>query len=262
MALLIARPLQPWHVTVGSFLMLLVCYRPLTLLNRLLIWSCSSSSSLWSQYKDFLKAGKGVYKDLRRRLPLYPSDFTDGNYLIFLPCSMNGSGVWFSPVFNHFYDAFRYNWERSLSAEVHHHGYFPLHRHSAACYRLWLAERRKHKRRDRWGGFEAFSHIAASVSSTAIEILSFVFFCFFGRRSEDHCWPEHRRSDLCFICWVTTCHSTHHCPAGHLHQRCVLTSVWSISKGENNNNNDNQKRQANKARTCTQEILNTKFTTV
>uniref|UniRef100_A0A674P121 Solute carrier family 4 member 11 n=1 Tax=Takifugu rubripes TaxID=31033 RepID=A0A674P121_TAKRU len=28
--------------------------------------------------KDFLKAGKGVYRDLRRRLPLYPSDFTDG----------------------------------------------------------------------------------------------------------------------------------------------------------------------------------------
>uniref|UniRef100_A0A7N6AMV9 Bicarbonate transporter-like transmembrane domain-containing protein n=1 Tax=Anabas testudineus TaxID=64144 RepID=A0A7N6AMV9_ANATE len=28
--------------------------------------------------KDFLKAGKGVYDDLCRRLPLYPSDFTDG----------------------------------------------------------------------------------------------------------------------------------------------------------------------------------------
>ncbi|XP_055368408.1 solute carrier family 4 member 11-like isoform X2 [Betta splendens] len=28
--------------------------------------------------KDFLRAGKGVYDDLRRRLPLYPSDFTDG----------------------------------------------------------------------------------------------------------------------------------------------------------------------------------------
>uniref|UniRef100_A0A8C2Z5W9 Solute carrier family 4 member 11 n=1 Tax=Cyclopterus lumpus TaxID=8103 RepID=A0A8C2Z5W9_CYCLU len=28
--------------------------------------------------KDFFKAGKGVYDDLRRRLPLYPSDFTDG----------------------------------------------------------------------------------------------------------------------------------------------------------------------------------------
>ncbi|KAF3694105.1 Sodium bicarbonate transporter-like protein 11 [Channa argus] len=27
--------------------------------------------------KDFFKAGKGVYDDLRRRLPLYPSDFTD-----------------------------------------------------------------------------------------------------------------------------------------------------------------------------------------
>ncbi|XP_015248529.1 PREDICTED: sodium bicarbonate transporter-like protein 11 isoform X2 [Cyprinodon variegatus] len=30
------------------------------------------------QCKDFFKAGKGVYDDLRRRLPLYPSDFTDG----------------------------------------------------------------------------------------------------------------------------------------------------------------------------------------
>ncbi|XP_053735107.1 solute carrier family 4 member 11-like isoform X2 [Synchiropus splendidus] len=28
--------------------------------------------------KDFVKVGKGVYDDLRRRLPLYPSDFTDG----------------------------------------------------------------------------------------------------------------------------------------------------------------------------------------
>ncbi|XP_008324732.1 sodium bicarbonate transporter-like protein 11 isoform X2 [Cynoglossus semilaevis] len=27
---------------------------------------------------EFFKAGKGVYNDLRRRLPLYPSDFTDG----------------------------------------------------------------------------------------------------------------------------------------------------------------------------------------
>ncbi|XP_041847035.1 sodium bicarbonate transporter-like protein 11 [Melanotaenia boesemani] len=30
------------------------------------------------QCKDFFKAGKGAYDDLRRRLPLYPSDFTDG----------------------------------------------------------------------------------------------------------------------------------------------------------------------------------------
>ncbi|KAG7517632.1 sodium bicarbonate transporter 11 isoform X1 [Solea senegalensis] len=30
------------------------------------------------KYTDFLKAGKGIYNDLRRRLPLYPSDFTDG----------------------------------------------------------------------------------------------------------------------------------------------------------------------------------------
>eukprot|EP00064_Thunnus_orientalis_P007902 superscaffoldBa00000907_g7924 len=34
---------------------------------------------IWQQNcKDFFKAGKGVYSDLRRRLPLYPSDFTDG----------------------------------------------------------------------------------------------------------------------------------------------------------------------------------------
>ncbi|XP_038554856.1 sodium bicarbonate transporter-like protein 11 [Micropterus salmoides] len=30
------------------------------------------------QCTDFFKAGKGVFEDLRRRLPLYPSDFTDG----------------------------------------------------------------------------------------------------------------------------------------------------------------------------------------
>ncbi|XP_046885124.1 solute carrier family 4 member 11-like isoform X2 [Hypomesus transpacificus] len=30
------------------------------------------------QCLDFFKAGKGIYEDLRRRLPLYPSDFTDG----------------------------------------------------------------------------------------------------------------------------------------------------------------------------------------
>ncbi|XP_069026962.1 solute carrier family 4 member 11-like [Embiotoca jacksoni] len=30
------------------------------------------------QCRDFFKAGKGVYDDIRRRLPLYPSDFTDG----------------------------------------------------------------------------------------------------------------------------------------------------------------------------------------
>lgn len=30
------------------------------------------------QWRDFLRVGRGVYGDLRRRLPLYPSDFTDG----------------------------------------------------------------------------------------------------------------------------------------------------------------------------------------
>ncbi|CAJ1058942.1 sodium bicarbonate transporter-like protein 11 isoform X2 [Xyrichtys novacula] len=30
------------------------------------------------QCRDFFRFGKGIYKDLRRRLPLYPSDFTDG----------------------------------------------------------------------------------------------------------------------------------------------------------------------------------------
>lgn len=58
------------------------------------MWLSSSSCSPWlkdplslfSQCKDFLKAGKGVYDDLCRRLPLYPSDFTDGitQYLTFL----------------------------------------------------------------------------------------------------------------------------------------------------------------------------------
>uniref|UniRef100_A0A7N6B6Q2 Bicarbonate transporter-like transmembrane domain-containing protein n=1 Tax=Anabas testudineus TaxID=64144 RepID=A0A7N6B6Q2_ANATE len=39
--------------------------------------SCGFSVSTHNQ-PDFLKAGKGVYDDLCRRLPLYPSDFTDG----------------------------------------------------------------------------------------------------------------------------------------------------------------------------------------
>ncbi|XP_033980295.1 sodium bicarbonate transporter-like protein 11 isoform X3 [Trematomus bernacchii] len=30
------------------------------------------------EYKDFLRAGRGIYEDLCRRLPHYPSDFTDG----------------------------------------------------------------------------------------------------------------------------------------------------------------------------------------
>uniref|UniRef100_A0A8C7IW70 Solute carrier family 4 member 11 n=1 Tax=Oncorhynchus kisutch TaxID=8019 RepID=A0A8C7IW70_ONCKI len=30
------------------------------------------------QCADFFKVGRGIYEDLRRRLPLYPSDFTDG----------------------------------------------------------------------------------------------------------------------------------------------------------------------------------------
>lgn len=30
------------------------------------------------QCKDFFKAGRGIYEDLCRRLPFYPSDFTDG----------------------------------------------------------------------------------------------------------------------------------------------------------------------------------------
>uniref|UniRef100_A0A8D3EDR0 Bicarbonate transporter-like transmembrane domain-containing protein n=1 Tax=Scophthalmus maximus TaxID=52904 RepID=A0A8D3EDR0_SCOMX len=36
------------------------------------------SPHMWRPPLDFFKAGKGVYDDLRRRLPLYPSDFTDG----------------------------------------------------------------------------------------------------------------------------------------------------------------------------------------
>uniref|UniRef100_H3CYY5 Solute carrier family 4 member 11 n=1 Tax=Tetraodon nigroviridis TaxID=99883 RepID=H3CYY5_TETNG len=33
---------------------------------------------VFHQCKDFLKAGRGIYEDLCRRLPFYPSDFTDG----------------------------------------------------------------------------------------------------------------------------------------------------------------------------------------
>lgn len=45
----------------------------LTLLDK--SWLNSEFSP---QCIDFFKPGKGVYDDLRRRLPLYPSDFTDG----------------------------------------------------------------------------------------------------------------------------------------------------------------------------------------
>ncbi len=37
--------------------------------------------SFCTQVKDFLRAGRGIYEDLCRRLPLYPSDFTDGESL-------------------------------------------------------------------------------------------------------------------------------------------------------------------------------------
>nr|XP_023651412.1 sodium bicarbonate transporter-like protein 11 isoform X6 [Paramormyrops kingsleyae] len=39
--------------------------------------SSSGKASSWT-CKDFLRAGRGIYEDLCRRLPLYPSDFTDG----------------------------------------------------------------------------------------------------------------------------------------------------------------------------------------
>uniref|UniRef100_A0A667YZQ9 Solute carrier family 4 member 11 n=1 Tax=Myripristis murdjan TaxID=586833 RepID=A0A667YZQ9_9TELE len=37
-----------------------------------------SALSFPPQCKDFFRAGRGIYEDLCRRLPLYPSDFTDG----------------------------------------------------------------------------------------------------------------------------------------------------------------------------------------
>lgn len=241
MVLLIARPLQPWHVTVGSLLMLLVCSRPLTLLSRQLIWSCSSSSSLWSQCKDFLKAGKGVYKDLRRRLPLYPSDFTDGNYLI--SCLVH----WMDQLFDFL---------QFLIISMTHLGITGkdrcLLKYTTTAIFLYIAillpaiafgslndESTRGEIGEAALRLFLISQPAFHPQQLIFCLLFFVFF--FGRRSEDHCWPEHRRSDLCFICRVTTCHSTHHCPAGHLHQRCVLTSVWSISEGENNKN-DNKKK--------------------
>uniref|UniRef100_A0A667X9J4 Solute carrier family 4 member 11 n=1 Tax=Myripristis murdjan TaxID=586833 RepID=A0A667X9J4_9TELE len=47
--------------------------------DKLVIEECPVPRlSFSSQCSDFFKAGKGVYNDLRRRLPLYPSDFTDG----------------------------------------------------------------------------------------------------------------------------------------------------------------------------------------
>lgn len=32
------------------------------------------------QCRDFFRAGRGIYEDLCRRLPFYPSDFTDGRW--------------------------------------------------------------------------------------------------------------------------------------------------------------------------------------
>lgn len=73
--------------------------------------------------------------------------------------------------------------------------------------------------------FGAFSPATAAILSSAADRLSLTFN---GRCSEDHCWPEHWRGDLCLICRVTTCHSTDHCAAGHLHQRCVLS--WACTR--------------------------------
>lgn len=44
---------------------------------------CVSSQKIWPlpfcpQCQDFFKAGRGIYEDFCRRLPFYPSDFTDG----------------------------------------------------------------------------------------------------------------------------------------------------------------------------------------
>lgn len=211
---------------------------------------------LYVQCKDFLKAGKGVYSDLRRRLPLYPSDFTDGEMVIFIcfivivfyfkiipPANWlpllsdlfdnvfvlwkSGFAVfwlfWFCCFKNHCNDPLRHNWEGSLPAEVHYHCYFPLHCHSVACYCLWLTEWRKHERRDRWASVCYILFKCCLLVST--DILSFLF-C--ARCAEDHCWPEHWRSDLCLVCWLTTSHSTDHCTAGHLHKRCVMTSNKEI----------------------------------
>lgn len=137
--------------------------------------------------------------------------------------SLNRSdvGTLVPPGNNHFRDTFRFNREGSLSAEVHHHSDLPLHCHPAACHCLWLAERRKHKRRDRW----ASSPATAAILVSAADGLSLTFN---GRCSEDHCWPEHWRGDLRLICWVTTCHSPDHCAACHLHQRCVPRSAWLV----------------------------------
>lgn len=49
---------------------------------RLPLWA-GAALKIWPllfcpQCKDFLKAGRGIYEDLSRRLPFYPSDFTDG----------------------------------------------------------------------------------------------------------------------------------------------------------------------------------------
>lgn len=54
----------------------------------------------------------------------------------------------------------------------------------------------------------------ASLSDFQHIYMMWFFSC---RCSEDYCWTEHWRSDLCSVCRLTTGHSTDHCSPGYIH---------------------------------------------
>lgn len=56
----------------------------------------------------------------------------------------------------------------------------------------------------------------------------YVSVSFIERCSEDHCWPEHWRSDLCFVCWLAACHSADYCTTGHLHKRYIHIACYDL----------------------------------
>lgn len=243
MLLLIARPRQPWHVPTGSSLMLLACSWPL---NRLKTHNhlCGHSVKTFSRL---------VKVFIRTSVADSPSTLQTSQMVIIWNYH-NHFITSFTPVSNQFYDTFRYNWERSLSAKVHHHGYFPLHRHSAACYCLWLAERRKHKRGDRWAQlwaiFSDCSHcfILCNWYSVLLFLVADVQKTIVGQSIGGVIYALFAGSPL--VIPLTTA------PLA-----IFISGVYWV-QCDRLAQERTRKRQTNEARTCTQEILETKFTRV
>lgn len=260
MVLLIARPLQPWHVTVGSLLMLLVCSRPLTLLNRQLIWNCSSSSSLLSQYKDFFKAGQGVYKDLRRRLPLYPSDFTDGNYLISFLLH------WLDQVFDFL---------QFLIISVTHLGITGkdrcLLKYTTTAIFLYIAillpaiafgSLNDESTRGEIGEVALRLFLISQPAFHPQQLTFCLLFCFFRQTFRRPLLA--RASEEWSMLYLPGHHLSFHSPLPRWpSSSAVCTDFCVIDQRRREQQQRQQKNpKTNKARTCMQEILKTKFTTV